>query len=399
MNRKRVELAVTGSIAAYKAASLASLLVQEGLEVRVILTAGGARFVTALTFEAITGRAVATDMWGTAGDSPMTHLELARWADALLVAPASADAVARLAQGRADDLLGAVALSFRGPLLIAPAMETNMYSHPATQAHLSLLEERGAIIIGPESGHLASGAEGPGRMAEPPGIAQVLNGALRERTDLEGLRILVTAGPTHEPIDPVRFIGNRSSGKMGYAIAREAERRGANVTVIAGPTSLSTPPGVPVICVRTAAEMRREVLSHLNGQDVVIMAAAVADFTPSQVVRRKLKRGEQMTLELSATDDIAAEAVREAPEALHIGFALETSDLVASAREKLRRKGQQLVVANAVNASHDPFGADTNRVTFVTEHAEKVIPETTKAEVARLLIDEIVLMLQARSGS
>jgi phosphopantothenoylcysteine decarboxylase/phosphopantothenate--cysteine ligase len=392
-----VLLAVTGSIAAYKAAHLASELVQAGLIVRVILTRGGSMFVTPVTFEAITGNPVARSLWDErAGGSRLEHLDLAAWADVLVVAPASADAIARLAQGRSDDLLGAAALAFRGPLLIAPAMEMNMFTHPATTANLALLIERGATLIGPESGRLASGSSGRGRLSEPSDIAQSVQNLLREPTTLLGRKVLVTAGPTYEPIDPVRFIGNRSSGKMGYAVASEAQRRGADVFLVSGPTALAPPAGLQIVHVETSDEMRDAVLSHAPLQDVIVMCAAVADYKPVMRSDEKLKRGETREIQVTSTGDIAAEASRVAPGALHIGFALETGSLVAAAREKLIRKGQALVVANRLTADHTPFGSDTNQVVFVTESGERALPTTTKAEVARLLWDEVQRLLAQR---
>jgi phosphopantothenoylcysteine decarboxylase/phosphopantothenate--cysteine ligase len=397
MERRNVLLAVTGSIAAYKAVQLASELIQAGLIVRVILTHSGNMFVTPFTFEGITGHPVAQSIWDErAGDSRLEHLDLAAWADLLVVAPASADAIARLAQGRADDLLGAVALAFRGPLLIAPAMETNMFTHPATTANLALLTERGATQIGPDSGRLASGSSGPGRMSEPSDLAQAVQRLLRPPMPLFDRKVLVTAGPTYEPIDPVRFIGNRSSGKMGYAVAAEAQRRGAEVLLVSGPTALAPPAGLQFVRVETSDELRDVVLSHAALQDVVVMCAAVADYKPVTRSSEKLKRGETRQIQVTSTNDIALEASKLAPRALHIGFALESGALVTAAREKLRRKGQALVVANAITADQNPFGSDTNRVVFVTENGERALPPTTKAEVARHLWDEVQRLLAER---
>jgi phosphopantothenoylcysteine decarboxylase/phosphopantothenate--cysteine ligase len=329
----------------------------------------------------------------------MGHLDLARWADALVVAPATADAIARLAQGRSDDLLGAVALSFRGPLLVAPAMETNMFLHPATQEHLHTLARRGATVVGPASGRLASGSSGPGRMSEPEEIAAAIGRALGRPRSLDGLRVLVTAGPTFEPIDPVRYIGNRSSGKMGYAVAEEAAARGAAVTLISGPTALEGPAGVNCRSVETSAEMLEAVSEYVQGQDVVVMAAAVSDFRPGSASADKLRRSQSLSLELVPTRDIAVEARRLAPNALHIGFALETGNLVESAREKLRSKGQALVVANAVTPDYSPFGSETNRVLFVTEDQVREVPEAGKREIAGLLWDEIERLLAGSERS
>jgi phosphopantothenoylcysteine decarboxylase/phosphopantothenate--cysteine ligase len=393
-----VLLAVTGSIAAYKAALLAGELVQTGLSVRVILTHGGSRFVGPVTFEAITGHVVSQELWGAEmSDSPMEHLELASWAEVLVVAPATADAIARLAQGRSDDVLGASALAFRGPLLLAPAMETNMFTHPATVANLALLVERGATVIGPESGRLASGSMGQGRMSEPSDVARAVRDALRRAGSLLGRKVLVTAGPTYEPIDPVRFIGNRSSGKMGYAVATEAQRRGAEVVLVSGPTSLPRPPEIHVVEVETTDEMREAVLAHVREQDAVVMCAAVADFKPVNPASEKLKRGETQQIDVTSTGDIAAEAVRLAPRSVHVGFALESGPLIQGAREKMRRKGQALVVANSITPDHNPFGSDTNQVVFITESDEQAFPPASKNEVARRLWDKIEIMLPSSS--
>lgn len=394
MNSRNVLLAVTGSIAAYKAAQLASELTQRDLAVRVILTRGGSRFIMPVTFEGITGNPVAESLWDDhTVPSRLEHLDLAAWADILVVAPASADAIARLAHGLSDDLLGATALAYRGPFMLAPAMETHMFNHPATVSNLQLLEERGASIVGPESGRLASGATGPGRMSEPSTVARAVLESLRISASLEGKRVLVSAGPTYEPIDPVRFIGNRSSGKMGYAVATEAQRRGGDVTLVSGPASLASPHGVVRIEVETSDEMRDALLSHAAGQDVIVMCAAVSDYKPVNRSPEKLKRGAIHHVDIVPTEDIAAAISKAAPAAIHVGFALESGPLVPAAREKMTRKGQKLVVANSISPGHDPFGSDDNEVVFVMESGERFIPRTSKAEVARLLWDQVVALL------
>jgi phosphopantothenoylcysteine decarboxylase/phosphopantothenate--cysteine ligase len=390
-----VILAITGSIAAYKAAQLASELVQNGSEVRIILTDGAAHFVAPLTFEAITGNPVVSTVWDQqSGSSRMGHLELAHWTDVLVVAPASANAIARLALGLADDMLGAVALAFRGAMLLAPAMETAMFEHPATQLHLRVMQERGARIIGPESGRLASGAEGKGRMSEPEAILEqirAIRGAERahKEQDLAGLAVLITAGPTHEAIDPVRYIGNRSSGKMGYNIAEEARDRGAAVTLVTGPTALTEPNAVHVVHVESAQQMRDVVVERAPDSDVVVMAAAIADFRPAQAAETKIKRESTLQLKLTPTEDVAAVVSQVAPNAFHVGFALETQDLIRGARDKLRRKGQRLVVANALGGDNNPFGSDSNRVAFVTESEVEELPMMSKHEIARRLWDRV----------
>jgi phosphopantothenoylcysteine decarboxylase/phosphopantothenate--cysteine ligase len=396
----KIVLAITGSIAAFKSAKLASDLVSRGDEVRCIVTRGGARFMTPLTFEALTGNPVASEVWDEQpGTSRMGHLELARWAHLLVVAPASANAIARLALGLTDDMLGSVALAARCPILLAPAMESSMWEHPATHGHVRTLRDRGVTVVGPETGRLASGATGSGRMSEPDDIARAITRVLGAGRQLDGRRVLVTAGPTYEPLDPVRFLGNRSSGKMGYAIAEEARDRGAVVTLVAGPTALPEPAGVETVKVETHEEMRQAVVSRAPEEDVIVMAAAVADFRPAQLSGSKIKRSGPLTLDLVPNSDIAAEAAAIAPRAIHVGFALESEDLVDRARDKLLRKGQNLVVANELSAEHNPFGSDRNRVVLVTSAGIRPIEETSKKDVARILWDEIAHLLAAQSSA
>lgn len=394
---RNIVLGISGSIAAFKGAALASELVQTGHEVRCILTPGATRFITPLTLEGLTNRPTALEIWDEQpGSSRVGHLELARWANILVIAPASAGALARVALGLPVDLLGAVALASTAPLLVAPAMESAMYRHPATQAHLATLRSRGTTIVGPETGHLASGAAGEGRMSEPGIIAEAIEGVLSRGQDLSGLRVLITAGPTFESIDPVRYIGNRSSGKMGYAMAAEAQARGAQVTLVTGPTNLPTP-FVETVQVESTEEMRRAVLDRSRGMDIIVMTAAVADFRPVEVGPEKRKRSGVFTLELEPTPDIAAEASRLTPGALHVGFALETEDLLASARAKLTRKGQDLVVANTLSSDHNPFGSDTNHVYLVTSHGSRELPEMPKRQVAAAIWDEARALIDRRS--
>jgi phosphopantothenoylcysteine decarboxylase/phosphopantothenate--cysteine ligase len=386
---RHVLLAVTGSIAAFKAAQLASLLVQAGHEVRAILTEGGSKFVGPLTFEAITSHPIGSDMWhAESGSSSMGHLDLATWADLLVVAPASAGAVARLALGLPSDLLGAVALATRAPILLAPAMESNMWRHTATRSHVDTLVSRGCRLVGPESGHLASGSSGEGRMAEPETILDEVDRIFRAGESLSGIRVLVTAGPTYETIDPVRFIGNRSSGKMGYAVAEEARDRGAQVVLVSGPTALQNPDGITTVHVESSFEMREAVLERVRDADVVVMAAAISDFAPTNPAAQKIRRGDNFALPLSPTDDIAAAASKAAPGALHVGFALETGDPVAGGKEKLQRKNLQLVVANGISVSQNPVGADTNQVTLITAEETVALPLASKREVARAIWDK-----------
>ena len=380
--QRNVLLGVSGSIAAYKAAALASELVKAGFGLRVMLTPGATHFISPLTFEALTGSPVAVEVWDEEpGDSRMGHLDLARWGDVFVVAPAGASALARLALGLADDMLGAVYLAFTGPVILAPAMESAMYVHPATRRHLDELQSRGAVVVGPADGRLASGAVGIGRMSEPAEILKVIRRVFSPG-QLAGVRVLVTAGPTYEPIDPVRFIGNRSSGKMGYALATEARERGASVTLVSGPTALPDPSGMRVQRVETAQEMQDAVLAEAGTAGVVIMAAAVSDFRPVRARDGKVHRSDGFRLDLAPTDDIAAAAARVAPGAIHVGFALESEDLEASARSKLTRKGQDLVVGNLISANHNPFGAETDRVILVTRESTDELPVLPKSEVA-----------------
>jgi phosphopantothenoylcysteine decarboxylase/phosphopantothenate--cysteine ligase len=395
--RVHVLLGVSGSIAAYKAVQLASDLVKEGFEVRACLTPGATHFLAPLSFEAITAQPVTVQIWDEhPAGSRIGHVELGKWADIVVIAPASANLLARIALGLADDMLTAVALTTQAPLVLAPAMETQMWHHPATQANLNLLRQRDVTIVGPETGRLASGADGEGRMSEPEAVVEIVRSILQKTTTMSGIRVLVTAGPTYEAIDPVRFIGNRSSGKMGYALARAARTRGAHVKLIAGPTALPDPPGIRVIHVESGSELRDAALEHTPNQDVVVMAAAVSDYSPAVVAERKIKRDRDLFLELVPTPDIAAELSASATHALHVGFALETANLVEAARAKLLRKGQQLVVANPLSAEFSPFGADTNRATLVTATTAIELPEMSKLELANRIWDEVERMLAGK---
>ncbi|MGH2447199.1 MAG: bifunctional phosphopantothenoylcysteine decarboxylase/phosphopantothenate--cysteine ligase CoaBC [Chloroflexota bacterium] len=391
---RNVILGVTGSIAAFKAVELASRLVQTGHVVRVILTPGATHFVTPLSFEAITGHHARVSVWDdTDSESAMGHLDLARWGEVMMVAPASAGAIARLALGLGEDMLGAVALAFEGDLIVAPAMESAMYRHDATQKHLATLSERGAVVIGPAEGRLASGATGVGRMAS---IGDLV-AALSNDGDLSGKRVVITAGPTHEAIDPVRFIGNRSSGKMGYALAAAAGRRGAEVLLISGPVHLTPPAGVALVNVESAEQMRDAVLAALPGSFALVMAAAVGDFRPERVSSDKLKR-QSRHVNLEPTVDIAAEAASKFPDAIHAGFALETADLLAAAQKKLAAKGQDLVVANALDETNMPFGRDTNRATLVTAEGFRELPLMSKSALAGFIWDEIAKLAARRTS-
>ena len=367
---KRILLGVTGSIAAYKAAELASKLAQAGSQVDVILTESAARFIAPLTFQSVTGRRafLDSDLWGSEGH--VLHIGLAQGADLLVIAPASANTLARLAAGMADNLLSLVALAAQCPLLLAPAMDGGMLAHPATQANLEILRQRGATILGPAEGHLASGLTGPGRMVEPLELLGYIRLALGRSGPLAGRRVIVTAGGTQEPLDPVRTLTNRSSGKQGFALAQAALDLGAQVTLISAPVPLDTPPGARRLEVTTAQEMLSCLLDELPGTDVLVMAAAVADFRPAAVAAQKIKKeGTVPPIQLERTVDI----LRKVSEVksfsgwprLCVGFAAELQDLLANARQKLESKHLDMIVANDISARDAGFSVDTNRVTLL----------------------------------
>ncbi len=391
---RRVVLGVAGGIAAYKSVQLARDLTRLGAEVDVVLTRGGRRFATPLSFEALTGRPVLTDLFSARGAA--MHIRLGAEADVVCVAPATADFIARAAVGRADDLLATTLLATRAPVVICPAMNDRMYAHPATERNLARLRERpGYAVAGPATGPLAFGeGEGPGRMLEPSEIVEHVGRALETDAFLPGRRVLITTGPTWEPVDPVRFVGNRSSGRMGHALARAAWRRGARVTLVSGPTHSPRPPGVRRTLVGTAREMLDAVTDAIPRADVVIFAAAVADYRPARARSAKLKRAHQggsLSLELTANPDVARDTIPlRKPGAKVVGFALETEDLVARARAKGRRKAFDLVVANhARGPEGDPFG-ERNAVTLVApDGAAEELPPTHKDEIAEAVLDRL----------
>ena len=409
LNGRHIILGVTGSIAAFKAAALASELTKAGAEVRALLTESASRFVSAETFRGLTGRPAATTLWRTDyPESDLGHVELAGWADAVIVAPASAHTIARIALGLADDQLTTVILATKAQLLIVPAMETGMWNHPATQGHVRTLQERGATLVGPMEGRLASGTSGSGRMVEPAEILVELRRLLPDRRglaqDLKGVHIVVSAGPTREPIDPVRYISNRSSGKMGYEIAKAAYVRGAEVTLVSGPVDADLrrglPTGVLVKYVETAAEMKDAVNQAARAAEVVIMSAAVADFRPKSPSSRKVKKSKGMeTVTVEATDDILTDLRRSAPKAVRIGFAAETEDLAQNAAEKLLRKGLAFVVANDVSGRNGPvFGSDSNRVTIVHPGGKlDELPALPKRQVAHRILDYLPPLLSHKA--
>jgi phosphopantothenoylcysteine decarboxylase/phosphopantothenate--cysteine ligase len=385
-----VLLGVTGSIAAYKAGLLARLLVDAGADVRVILTHSAERFVGADTFAALTGNPVQTSLWDNPGE--VVHVHLAHDIDVAVVAPATANVIAKLATGIADDLLTSTLLETSSPLIVAPAMHTGMWQHPATAANAALLAERGAVFVGPVVGALAAGDEGLGRLAAPEDIFRAIERAIVRRNDLEGLRMVVTAGPTQEPIDPVRFIGNRSTGKMGIAVAAEASSRGADVRLILGPDTVPAPAGVDTVHVDTAEEMRRAVLSAAGDADVVVMAAAVADFRPKTVAEGKLKKESGTPeLHLEPTPDILRELGEREGDRILVGFAAETSELETAGRAKLHAKRLDLIVVNEVGREGTGFGSDTNVAMILSaEGTDEPLRTWTKTELAGAICDRIV---------
>ncbi|MCL4545776.1 MAG: bifunctional phosphopantothenoylcysteine decarboxylase/phosphopantothenate--cysteine ligase CoaBC [Chloroflexi bacterium] len=397
----RIAVAVCGGIAAYKVASLVSQLVRLDAQVDVLMTEEAKRFVSALTFGALTHRAVHEDPWQLDNQGEIAHIALARSIDLLVVAPTTAHTLARLAHGLADDVVTLVALATPAPVLLAPAMDAGMYGHPVVTENITTLQQRGYHVVGPRSGRLASGLTGLGRLAEPDEIVAVVEALLHLRRDLAGVRIAVTAGGTQEPIDPVRFIGNRSSGKMGYAIAQAAAERGADVTLVSAPTSLPVPPQVTRVAIQTALELR-EALHGLLGQvDAIIQAAAVADYRVADPETTKIKRsGETLVLELVENPDIIAEVGALPQHPLLVGFAAETGAHLDEARAKLRRKGLDLIVFNDVSKQGSGFESDTNEVTLVPARGEpEVLPLLPKLDVAHRLLDRVRDMLQASARS
>jgi phosphopantothenoylcysteine decarboxylase / phosphopantothenate---cysteine ligase len=398
LQRVRVLLGVTGGIAAYKAADLVRRLRDAGAEVRVVMTESAGRFVTALTFQALSGNPVRSSLWDETAEAAMGHIELARWAEEILIAPASADTIARLAQGRADDLLSTLVLASSAPLSIAPAMNQQMWAHPATRANIDLLRQRGARVLGPASGSQACGDVGDGRLLEPGDLVQALAEARGPRP-LDGLSVLVSAGPTYEDIDPVRFIGNRSSGRMGFAIAAAAVRAGARVRLVAGPVSLPTPAGAERIDVRSARQMRDAVVACAADSDIFISAAAVGDYRPQTVSPAKLKKsGKSLDLELVQNPDILAELAGLPEHPFLVGFAAETNDLEHYAREKLERKGLDLIAANRVGAELG-FECSENALLLLWPGGREELGKADKSVLATTLVERIArLHASARKG-
>lgn len=392
-----IVLGVTGGIAAYKAPELVRRLQDAGCSVRVILTPNAARFVSPLSLAAVSNHGVIVDQWGDPAQGGIDHIELARWAGLLLIAPATANMIGKLAAGIADDALSTYALAHRGPIVVAPAMNTQMLLHPAVRANLETLRLRGVDVIDPDAGLLACGDEGAGRMPDPPVLVSRVTGHFAAR-DLEGKRVLVTAGPTREAIDPVRYISNRSSGKMGYALAEAAERRGAWVTLVSGPTALNAPAGVTLVRVTTAAEMRDAVLRLVGDHHVVLKAAAVADFAPVEAAPRKIKKQsgvDELALTLRKTPDILAELARLSPRPLVVAFAAETDSVEAHAGEKLHAKDADMIVANDVSDPAIGFDSDENEVVVISRNGAKArIGRASKRAVANRILDLVVDQLR-----
>jgi phosphopantothenoylcysteine decarboxylase/phosphopantothenate--cysteine ligase len=389
---RNVVLGVTGSIAAYKAADIASKLTQKGLCVDVVMTKAAMQFVTPLTFRSVTHRPVVTGMFDLSAEFSVEHVALAEKADVVVIAPATADAIAKLAAGIADEMLFSTVLATRAPVILAPAMDVGMWQNPITQENLTKLRSRGFTIVGPGYGRLASGLVGMGRFIENEEILGTIYHVLGKKGDLAEKQIVVSAGGTQEPIDLVRYIGNRSSGKMGYAIAEAARDRGAVVTLVSGPTALPAPQGVDVMQVQTAEQMRDAVLKATAAADVLIMAAAVADYRPAMVTEGKIKReADTLNLELVKTSDILGEVKGDI---IKVGFAAESGDPIARATEKLRKKKLDLIVVNDITAKDSGFDADTNRVTFIDRDGKsEQLPLMSKSEVAHKILDRVVVLL------
>ncbi len=401
-----VILGVGGGIAAYKSAELARALVQAGAAVQVVMTASAREFVQPLTFATLTGKKVITDLFPSSPESTLSsaveHIAVAQENELLVVAPATADLMAKFAHGLADDFLSTLYLAFTGPVVLAPAMNTNMWEHPATKANLETLRRRGHRIVDPDEGFLACGVIGPGRLAEPQQIAAAVQAEFHRKRDLEGEVVLITAGPTQEPLDPVRYISNRSSGKMGYGLAEAAAARGANVILVSGPVGLTTPRGARVIPVRTAREMRDQVFENLETATIVIKAAAVADYHLSRVPQQKMKKtAARISLELDPTPDILAELGRKKGDRLLVGFAAETENLTQEARRKLESKNCDMIVGNLVGEEQG-FESDMNEVVLALRTGETIaVPRASKREVADRIFDEILklrLALHALNG-
>ena len=402
----RITLGVTGGVAAYKAAELVRLLQQDGFSMQVVMTRGAREFVTPLTFAALSGQKVITDLFeksegGEANlESAIEHIAVAQRTDLLLVAPATADILAKFARGIADDFLTTLYLATTAPVVVAPAMNVNMWNHAATQENVEALRRRGVHIVNPDEGYLACGMTGAGRLAGQQAIVAAVREVLHAKQDLHCQTILITAGPTCEDLDPVRYITNRSSGKMGFAVAEAAARRGAKVVLVSGPVNLETPPGVERIRVRTADEMQRAVTEKISGCSVAIFAAAVADYRPTYQAPEKIKRSkEPLAVQLQPTPDILASAAKSKGDRLIVGFAAETQNVAENARKKLAAKNADIIVANDVAAEGAGFDHDTNVVTlFSRDGRDLALPKMTKSEVAQRILDEVLRLKNIHSA-
>lgn len=397
----RVLLGVGGGIAAYKAAEAVRALQQRGHEVQVVMTRAAQEFIQPLTFAALTGKKVITGLFSQDNgqetlSSAVEHIGLAQEHDVLVIAPATADLLAKFAAGLADDFLSTLYLAFKGPVVLAPAMNTAMWEHPATQGNLETLKSRGCLLVDPDEGWLACGSVGAGRLADPARIAEFVDGfsRVKQKRDLEGETVLITAGPTQEPIDPVRYISNRSSGKMGYALAEAALRRGARVILISGPVNIPAPATCEFMAVRTAREMRHAVLEHLDQATIIIKCAAVADYHISDVPKQKLKKtAARLSLELDPTPDILAEVGQKKGDRLLIGFAAETENLLEEARRKMISKHCDMVVANLINQDGLGFESDWNQVEIITRSGERVhAGPADKRDIAHRILDQVAML-------
>jgi phosphopantothenoylcysteine decarboxylase / phosphopantothenate---cysteine ligase len=391
----KVALGVTGGIAAYKAAEIVRLLQDRGIRVQVIMTQAAQEFVRPLTFAALSGEKVITSMFDAGTDDPnidsaIEHIAVAQSIDALLVAPATSDIIAKFAQGIANDFLSTLYLATTAPVVVAPAMNVNMWNHPATQANLEILQKRGVKVVDPDSGYLACGMRGAGRVAANETIVAAVMQALGSSQDLAGETVLITAGPTREKIDPVRYLTNRSSGRMGYALAEASLRRGAHVLLISGPTNIVPPGAAEFTQVETAEQMREAVLNQLPQATIVIKTAAVSDYRPKSVAPQKIKRSGPTSLELEPTADILAELSSRKTNQIVVGFAAETQDALENARKKLSRKSLDAIVVNDVSHEGVGFDSDRNAVHIITHDEVVEVPETTKWEVAQRVLDQVV---------
>ena len=388
LKNRKILLGITGGIAAYKSAELVRRLTKEGASVQVVMTEASTKFISSLTFETLTGNPVFTDIFS----SPLAHIRLPQEADLYLIAPLTANTLSRLAQGMADDMVTACFLSFRGPVLLAPSMNWKMYEHPATVENLKRLKDMGCVVIRPETGELACGEYGKGRMAEVDVLIEEVKSSLCKK-DLSGKKVLITAGPTREPIDPVRFISNRSSGRMGFSLARVARRRGAEVVLIAGPTAIAPPHGIKTIRVETASEMFESLKEHLSGADILVMAAAVADYTVKRPLSKKAQKTKLRSLELSPAVDILKEVSKIKGDTFVIGFAAETGPNIAKAKRKLREKKMDMLVFNDVTLKGAGFDTETNRIVIITSKGEKGYPLMSKEDCAEVIFDHYLEMV------